>query len=70
MKLHNSKTGVMFETLTTKNGGSYISIVRRIDGECNYMTSREIHPTRGKARHYSQTIAKYQFAKHSACYGM
>lgn len=75
MKFHNKKTGVAFNTRTTKESTGFKSIVER--WECNsdgipmraYASSIERHATRSKARHYAESMARYQFRNHCAIYG-
>lgn len=74
MQLTNKRTGVTFNTRTTKENGYFVSIVERIediDGSIfGYLSSREKHKTRGKARHYADSMARYQFRTHCAIYGI
>jgi hypothetical protein len=76
MKLHNTKTGVAFNTRTTKESGYFKSIVERWDCDENgiptraYVSSMEKHSTRSKARNYAESMARYQFRSHCAIYGM
>lgn len=77
MQFHNQKTSVIYKTRTTKDPrGFYVSIVERLELGANntvaraYLSSREVHSTRAKARHYATSMARYQFSKHCAIYGM
>ena len=76
MKLHNPKTGIAYNTRTTKQGDKFLSIVERWQCDTQgvpckaYMSSREIHATRSKAQKYARSMARYQFNAHVACYGM
>ena len=76
MQLHNHKTGVTYNTRTTKENGVFISIVERVESGANnvalraYLSSREKHSTRHKARRYAESMARYQFRSHCAVYGM
>jgi hypothetical protein len=77
MQFHNQKTNVTFKTRTKKeNNGRFISIVERLELGANnivaraYLSSREVHATRAKARHYATSMARYQFSKHCAIHGM
>ena len=76
MKLFNKKTQIVYFTRTMKDGCMFISIVERWETDINgipfkaFMSSREFHPTRNKARHYANSVARYQFKAHCACYGM
>jgi len=76
MKLHNTKTGVAFNTRTTKELGCFKSIVERWECDANgiptraYASSIEKHATRSQARHYAESMARYQFRKHCSIFGM
>lgn len=76
MKLHNAKTNVAFNTRTTKEQNYFKSIVERWECDANgiptraYISSIEKHATRGKARSYAESMARYQFNKHCSIYGM
>ncbi len=76
MKLHNTKTNVAFNTRTTKEGNYFKSIVERWECDANgiptraYVSSMEKHNTRGKARNYAESMARYQFKAHCSVYGM
>jgi len=76
MKLHNPKTGIAYNTRTTKQGDKFISIVERWETDSRgvpvkaYLSSREIHATRSKAYKYASSMARYQFRAHVACHGL
>jgi len=76
MKLHNEKTGIAYISRTIRQNDCFKSVVER--WECNsdavpiraYLSSVETHATRHKARHYADSMAKYQFRAHCAVYGL
>jgi len=76
MKLHNIKTGIAYNTRTTKEPDCFKSIVERWECDNNgipiraYVSSMEKHKTRNKARHYAESMARYQFRIHCAIFGM
>lgn len=76
MKLHNPKTNIAYNARTTKIGDKFVSIVERWETDAQgvpinaFLSSRETHATRSKARRYAVSMARYQFRAHVACYGM
>lgn len=76
MKLHNKKTKVSYVTRTQKTAAGFLSIVERCETDSQgvpvraYLSSKERHATRGKARGYAESMARYQFRAHVSIYGM
>ena len=76
MKLYNSKTHIAYITRTTKTAEGFFSIVERWETDLQglpvraYISSKERHATRGKARNYAESMARYQFRSHVMVYGM
>jgi hypothetical protein len=76
MKLYNKKTAIAYVTRTQKTAAGFLSIVERWETDSQgvpfraYLSSKERHATRGKARVYAESMARYQFRAHVAVYGM
>lgn len=67
MQIVNNKTGVAYNTRTTKTLNGFVSIVSKYEPtpEREFLVSREVHPTRSKAYRYAVTMCKTLARNHA-----